>query len=166
MKTLAVLIVCLTSVALAEDFKTIDGREYKNATVSRVEPDGIVLVTKSGISKIYFVELPKEVQEGFHYDPAKIAAEQKAVEDKRIEEQKAAERERAEREENAEADIKQSAENSKPLNNAHHKPIRARQKELYPVKSSYLPPGVRTLSLVQFKCRCSPVMQQTLCSQA
>src|SRR6266487_1752132 len=105
-----IVVVCFASIALADDFKTIDGREYKNATVSRVEPDGIVLVTKSGISKIYFVDLPKEVQERFHYDPVKIAAEQKAVEDKRIEEQKAAERERAEREENAEADIKQSAE--------------------------------------------------------
>jgi len=25
-----------------DDFKTIDGKEYKNVTVSRVEPDGIV----------------------------------------------------------------------------------------------------------------------------
>ena len=48
------------SLALADDFKTIDGKEYKDATVSRVEPDGIVLRTKFGISKVYFVELPKE----------------------------------------------------------------------------------------------------------
>ena len=68
-----VLIVCLASAALAEDFKTIQGKEYKNVTVSRIEPDGIVLRTKSGISKLYFVELPKEVQERFHYNAA-IAA--------------------------------------------------------------------------------------------
>ena len=49
------------------DFKTTDGKEYKNAKLSRVEPDGIVLRTKSGISKLYFTELPKEVQERFHY---------------------------------------------------------------------------------------------------
>jgi hypothetical protein len=55
------------SLALAEDFKTINGKEYKDATVSRVEADGIVLRTKSGITKVYFVELPKEVQERFHY---------------------------------------------------------------------------------------------------
>ena len=42
--------------------------------VSRVEPDGIVLVTSSGISKVYFAELPKEVQERFNYDAAKAAA--------------------------------------------------------------------------------------------
>ena len=62
------------SLALAEDFKTTNGKEYKNAEVSRVEPDGIVLKTKSGISKVYFTELPKEVQERFHYDPEKAAS--------------------------------------------------------------------------------------------
>src|SRR5262249_7493001 len=36
---------------------------------SGVEPDGIVLKTKSGIPKVYFVELPKEVQDRFHFDP-------------------------------------------------------------------------------------------------
>jgi hypothetical protein len=56
------------SLALADDFKLIDGKEYKNVTVSRVEPDSIVLKSNSGISKIYFVELPKDVQERFHYN--------------------------------------------------------------------------------------------------
>src|SRR5438876_8277302 len=68
-----IVVVCFASIALADDFKTIDGREYKNAKVSRVEPDGIMLITKSGISKVYFTELPKEVQERFHYDAAKAA---------------------------------------------------------------------------------------------
>jgi len=68
-----------TAVALADDFKTTSGKEYKNATVSHVEPDGIVLKTKSGISKIYFTELPKDVQERFHYDPAHAAAAQAAA---------------------------------------------------------------------------------------
>ena len=61
------------SLALAEDFKTIQGKEYKNATVSRVEPDGIVLRTKGGVSKVYFTELPKDVQERFHYNPPQAA---------------------------------------------------------------------------------------------
>jgi thioredoxin 1 len=68
MKILTFLILCFASVALADDFRAIDGKEYKNVTVSRIEPDGIVLRTKSGISKVYFVELPKEVQERFHYN--------------------------------------------------------------------------------------------------
>ena len=74
MKILTFLILCFASVALGDDFKAIDGKEYKNVTVSRVEPDGIVLTSKSGISKVYFTELPKEVQERFHYDAAKAAA--------------------------------------------------------------------------------------------
>jgi hypothetical protein len=69
------------SVALAEDFKTVNGKEYKNATVSRVETDGIVLRTKSGITKVYFTELPKEVQQRFGYDPEKVAALQKKAEE-------------------------------------------------------------------------------------
>jgi hypothetical protein len=69
-----ILIVCFTSIALADDFKTNDGKEYKDVKVSRVEPDGIVLITKFGISKVYFSELPKDVRERFHYDPEKAAA--------------------------------------------------------------------------------------------
>ena len=74
MKILTFLILCFASVALGDDFKAIDGKEYKNVKVSRVEPDGIVLITKSGISKVYFTELPKEVQERFHYNAAQAAA--------------------------------------------------------------------------------------------
>ena len=59
--TFTILAALSASIALADDFKTINGKEYKNATVSRVEPDGIVLKSKSGISKVYFVELPKDV---------------------------------------------------------------------------------------------------------
>src|SRR5438128_5656616 len=79
MKIPTFLILCFASVALADDFKAIDGKEYKNVTVSRIEPDGILLRTKSGIAKVYFVELPKEVQERFHYDPEKAAAAQAAA---------------------------------------------------------------------------------------
>jgi hypothetical protein len=68
--TLVILIVCFASMAMAEDFKTINGKIYKDATIRRVEADGIVIKTKAGISKIYFVELPKDVQERFHYGSA------------------------------------------------------------------------------------------------
>jgi hypothetical protein len=69
-----ILAVCLALVALADDFKTTDGKEYKNVTVKRVEPDGIVVSSKSGISKVYFTELPKEVQQRYGYDPGKASA--------------------------------------------------------------------------------------------
>ena len=73
MKALTFSILFFAAVALADDFKTIDGREYKNVTVSRVEPDGIVLKTKSGISKVYFIELPPDVQNRFQHDAANAA---------------------------------------------------------------------------------------------
>jgi len=74
MKILTFSILCFASIALADDFKAIDGKEYKNVTVSRVEPDCIVLMSSSGISRVYFTELPKEVQERFHYDATQAAA--------------------------------------------------------------------------------------------
>src|SRR5439155_13530534 len=66
----AMLVISATlsaSVALAEDFKTVSGKVYKDATVSRIEADGIELKTKTGISKVYFTELPQDVQERFNW---------------------------------------------------------------------------------------------------
>ena len=74
--TLGMLAVLSASLELAEDFKTIDGKVYKDATISRVEADGIVLKTKTGISKVYFAELPKDVQERFLPTHAKAVATQ------------------------------------------------------------------------------------------
>jgi len=68
------LILCFAPAAFAEDFTTVNGKQYKDATVTGVDPDGIVVKTKSGITKVYFTELPKEVQEHFHYDFKKAAA--------------------------------------------------------------------------------------------
>src|ERR1041384_5118685 len=69
--TIVILATLFVSLALGEDFKTVNGKIYKDATISHVEADGIVLRTKTGISKVYFVELSKEVQERFHSGSAK-----------------------------------------------------------------------------------------------
>ena len=71
---LFVVVAGSVSLALGDDFKTIAGKEYKDANVTRVEPDGIIVKMKSGISKLYFGELPKEIQERFHYDPQQATA--------------------------------------------------------------------------------------------
>jgi hypothetical protein len=73
---LAILAVLSASAAMAEDFKTINGKIYKNATIRPVEADGIVLRTKTGISKVYFIELPKDVQKRFRPSPATPSAAQ------------------------------------------------------------------------------------------
>jgi hypothetical protein len=73
-KVLTFSILSFISAVFADDFKTLNGKEYRDATVTRIEPDGIVLKTKSGVIKIYFTELPKDVQEGFHYDSEKATS--------------------------------------------------------------------------------------------
>ena len=69
--TLAILAFLSATLALAEDFTTVRGKSYKDATILRVEANGIVLKTKTGISKVYFVELPPDVQQRFRPAPAK-----------------------------------------------------------------------------------------------
>ena len=99
MKILLFLTVCCIPIALADDFKTNAGKEYKNVTVSRVEPDGVIVTGKSGISKIYFTELPKDVQQRFGYDPQKAtdySAQQSAGLDQVRKEQEAVLRQKAE----------------------------------------------------------------------
>jgi chromosome segregation ATPase len=96
---LAIVAALSASIALADDFKTSDGKEYKNVTVRRVEPDGIVISSKSVIAKLYFPELPKEVQERFHYDAAKgdaYSAEQNAALEQARNQQEEAMRQKAE----------------------------------------------------------------------
>ena len=73
-KLFTIFLLSFLAAAFAEDFKTLNGKEYKDASVTRVEPDGIVVKTTSGVTKVYFAELPKEVQERFHYNSEKAAS--------------------------------------------------------------------------------------------
>ena len=82
---LSIFAALSASLALAEDFKTINGKEYKDATVTRVEGDGIVLRTKTGISKVYFFELPQDVQKKFRPTPAPPSAAQREREPIKVE---------------------------------------------------------------------------------
>jgi hypothetical protein len=73
-KLFTIFLLSFAAAALSEDFHTVNGKEYKDATVTRLEPDGIIVKTNSGVTKIYFTELPKDVQEQFHYDSGKAAS--------------------------------------------------------------------------------------------
>jgi hypothetical protein len=98
--TFAILILCCASIALADDFKTVDGKEYKNVKVSRVEPDGIVITFSGGIVKLPFSELSPDVQKNYGYDSqaaatytaeenqkqSALAQQRKANEQQRVEE--------------------------------------------------------------------------------
>src|ERR1044072_1244186 len=97
-KLLIVSIVLVVPLAFSEDFKTLGGKEYKDANVTRVEPDGIVLTTKTGVSKVYFTELPRDVQERYGYDPQKAgdySAQQGAGFDQARKQQEEAARQKA-----------------------------------------------------------------------
>lgn len=76
MRTLLPLSIILIAIqfVFSEDFKTTNGREYKNATVTRVEPDGILIKFKGGIVKLPFTELPNDIQARFHYDASAASA--------------------------------------------------------------------------------------------
>ncbi|HEX8312747.1 MAG TPA: hypothetical protein VF614_15605 [Chthoniobacteraceae bacterium] len=61
-------------VARAEEtlsFKTLDGRTITNATVSKIEPSGLQLMTDDGIERVPFTMLSPELQTRFGYDPEK-----------------------------------------------------------------------------------------------
>lgn len=72
-------LLILTGVLHADDFSLSDGREYKGVTVSRIEADGIVVISGDGVEKIPFSLLPKEVvdeyRKNFHATPAATPAE-------------------------------------------------------------------------------------------
>src|SRR6476661_5829810 len=72
---LTAMLVLIAALALGDDLKTISGKEYKRVKVSRVEPDGIVITHKTGVTKLLFSELPTEVQQQFGHGPAKIETE-------------------------------------------------------------------------------------------
>ena len=66
--------VLFAFAASADDFRTIDGKEYKNVMVSRVEPDGIVIIFSRGIVKLPFAVLSPEIQKKYGYDEGQAKA--------------------------------------------------------------------------------------------
>lgn len=51
------------------EIKTTTGAIYKNATVTKVEPDALTIVHSDGAAKIPFEQLSPELQKKYHYDP-------------------------------------------------------------------------------------------------
>ena len=50
------------------------GESITNATISRVEPDGVTLIYGSTIRKYAFPDLPGDMQQHFKYNPTNAAA--------------------------------------------------------------------------------------------
>jgi hypothetical protein len=69
-----VALACVLGGIAYADNIIVDNTEYKNYQVMRTEPDGIVVKHDSGIAKLYFWELPTDLQKKYNYDPEKAAA--------------------------------------------------------------------------------------------
>ena len=68
---LPIAIIIFVSTVLGEDIETLNHDVYKNTTITRVEPDGVVITHSAGIVKIPFSELPPEYAQRFSYDKSK-----------------------------------------------------------------------------------------------
>lgn len=72
---IGIFVTLFASAGLADDFKTLNGKEYKNASVTHVEPDGITIKFSGGISKIPCEEITQADQQRFNCcDPQKAVA--------------------------------------------------------------------------------------------
>lgn len=65
---LVVMLIASVAAVTAEDIETLDHHVYKNAKITRVEPDGITVSHDTGISRIPYTELPENVRSRFHFD--------------------------------------------------------------------------------------------------
>lgn len=68
---LGAAIAVLSITVNAEDLTLLDGQTLDNVTVSRVEPDGVVIITDSTIQKVQFRHLSEETRAQYGYDPKK-----------------------------------------------------------------------------------------------
>jgi hypothetical protein len=66
----------------ARDLTTTDGVTYTNASLIRVEPDGITIKYDGGLTKLHPSKLPQELREKFHFNATQAAlyAQQQAAE--------------------------------------------------------------------------------------
>lgn len=77
--TVSILAGLTLASSWAEDITTTTGKQYTDVTIARVEPDGIVVTTDSGIERISFDILSKELQTKYGYDPQRAAKFRAAV---------------------------------------------------------------------------------------
>jgi hypothetical protein len=74
-KALLILAASLcTSVALAEDWTTTDGKVYTDVKVVRVEDDAVTILCKNGGALVPIFKLNPTLQKRFSYDPEKAKA--------------------------------------------------------------------------------------------
>jgi hypothetical protein len=68
MKKLSVLLFMFVIVGRADTIVTTKGEKFKDAKITRAEPDGLVVTHSSGVAKIPFTDLSPDLQKKYHYD--------------------------------------------------------------------------------------------------
>jgi hypothetical protein len=74
------LLPLLACFVRAEDIETLKHEVYKNATITRTEPDGLVITYSAGIVKIPFAELSEDYKRRFGYNAEAAESFTKATE--------------------------------------------------------------------------------------
>jgi hypothetical protein len=92
MMKLTVLLFLFPLIALGEDLRAKDGTIYRQAKVSEVAADGLIVSYEKGMAKIDFDQLPKALQDRYGYEPRK--ATRLRAEQARIAQQTATENQR------------------------------------------------------------------------
>ena len=69
-------------VASTPTLKTIDGREFKTSQIKSADPTGLKIFADSGLVKLKFTEVSKEIQDLFHYSAESAAAYERTQEEK------------------------------------------------------------------------------------
>jgi len=67
--------VMLASASLrADDWKTTDGKVYKDVSVVKAEPDAVTILHHDGGARVPLATLPPDLQKKYNYDPATAKA--------------------------------------------------------------------------------------------
>ena len=82
--SLILALVTYPGVVHAEDWTTTDGKTYKDVTVVKTEDDAVTILYSDGGALVPLDKLPSNLQQKFHYNPAKakIAAAQRQLNEK------------------------------------------------------------------------------------
>lgn len=84
------VIALLMPVAFADDITNLLGTVYQNVKITRVEPDSITVMHSGGIAKLFFEELPEDIQQRFRYDPARAFRHRQSVQQAKAQQAQAA----------------------------------------------------------------------------
>ena len=87
MKSATALIAVISALSVhlctAEDMTTTDGTVYRNATVTKADPDALKISFEDGLARIPFEKLPEDIRQKYGYTPEAAAAFQKQVAEQR-----------------------------------------------------------------------------------